>query len=53
MSIEAYIEELVDPSQALAVSKLTQLSALGPAEAALLAPSWPEMELQKRQRLVQ
>ena len=53
MSIEAYIEELVDPGRALAVSKLTQLSALGPAEAALLATSWPEMELQKRQRLVQ
>ena len=53
MSIEAYIDELIDPAQALAVSKLTQLSALGPAEAALLAISWPEMELQKRRRLVQ
>ena len=53
MSIEAYIEELIDPGRALAVSKLTQLSALGPAEAALLATSWPEMELRKRQRLVQ
>ncbi|MCH8066447.1 MAG: HEAT repeat domain-containing protein [Chloroflexi bacterium] len=53
MSIGAYIEELVDPAQPLAVSKLTQLSALGPAEAALLATHWPEMELRKRQRLVQ
>ena len=53
MSIEAYIEELVDPAQPLAVSKLAQLSALGTAESALLAMHWPEMELQKRQRLVQ
>ncbi|MCH8025538.1 MAG: HEAT repeat domain-containing protein [Chloroflexi bacterium] len=53
MSIQAYIEELIDPQRPLAVSKLTQLSALGPAEAAVLATHWPEMELQKRQRLVQ
>ena len=53
MSIEAYIEELIDPAQALAVSKLTQLSALGRPEAGLLAMHWPEMELQRRRRLVQ
>ncbi len=52
MSIEGLIAALIDPGQALVVSKLAQLSTLGENEIALLAESWAEMALQKRQRLV-
>ena len=52
MSFEPYLAELADPAQRLAVSKLINLSSLGPEEASLFMKVWPEMELSRRQQLV-
>lgn len=51
--MEAYVRELADPTRPLAFSKLTNLSALGPEEASLFLNAWPEMDLRRRQRLIQ
>ena len=51
--VESYAQELADPAQPLAVGKLANLSSIEPEEAALVRDVWLEMELTRRQRLVQ
>jgi HEAT repeat protein len=53
VNFEEYIEELADPARPLAVSKLVTLSSIGPAETALFATAWAEMELRRREQIVQ
>lgn len=53
MGFAEYTNELADPQQPLAVSKLTNLSGLGPEETSLFLNAWLEMELSRRQRLLQ
>jgi HEAT repeat protein len=53
VSLEAYLRELADPEQPLAVAKLTNLSALRADEATLFSAAWAEMELSRRQQLIQ
>ncbi|MGB2694078.1 MAG: HEAT repeat domain-containing protein [Dehalococcoidia bacterium] len=53
MSFETYVQELVDPARALVASKLASLSNMEPAEAALLADVWLDMEANRRRSLVQ
>lgn len=51
--VEAYAQELADPAQPLAVGKLTNLSSLGSEEVTLFTEVWLQMDLSRRQRLVQ
>ncbi|OGO49517.1 MAG: hypothetical protein A2148_05445 [Chloroflexi bacterium RBG_16_68_14] len=44
---------MADPATPLAVSKLVNLSRMGPGQASLFMDAWPEMDLHKRQRLIQ
>ena len=48
-----YAQELADPAQPLAVGKLTNLSSLGSEEVPLFTEIWLQMDLSRRQRLVQ
>lgn len=53
MSLEDFVRDLVDPSQQVAASKLTQLSSLDPEQAKIVEAAWPEIGLQQRQQLVE
>ena len=53
MSYKSYLRELADPAKPLAVSKLTDLSSMGPEEASAFLNAWLEMELERRQHLIQ
>lgn len=53
MSLEEFVRDLVDPSQRVAASKLTQLSSLDPGQAKIVEAAWPEIGLQQRQQLVE
>jgi HEAT repeat protein len=52
-TFEQYLEELADQRQQLAISKLVMLSLLSPEDTALLATSWPGVEVARRRRIVQ
>lgn len=52
MSFQTYLGELADPSKRLVVSGLVKLASLGPEEVALFMNVWPEMELSRRQQLI-
>ncbi len=51
--VEAYAQELADPAQPLAVGKLANLSSLEPEEVPLFTEVWLQMDLSRRQRLIQ
>jgi len=53
VSFEAYLQELTEPANPLVASKLVTLSNMGPDQASLLRSTWLEMELARRQRLMQ
>ena len=53
MSLEDFVRDLVDPSQQMAASKLTQLSGLDVEQARIVEAAWPEIGLQQRQQLVE
>jgi len=53
VSLETYLHELADPTKPLAVSKLINLSSMGPEEASRFLNAWPGFELGQRQRLMQ
>ena len=53
MSFEAYLRELADAARPLAVSRLTSVSSMASEETALFAKVWPEMEVQRRLRVIQ
>ena len=53
MSDDSYLKELADPAEPLVVSKLTELSAMGPEEASSFLNTWLEMAPDRRQRLLQ
>jgi HEAT repeat protein len=52
-SFDAYVQELADPARQIALSKLVKLSKMQPDQASLFANAWYEMELRRRQRLIQ
>lgn len=52
MNFADYLQELADPAQPFAISKLVNLSAIGPDESSLFTEVWMEMDLVRRQRLV-
>lgn len=51
--VDAYAQELADPAQPLAVGKLINLSSLESEQATLFTEVWLQMNLSRRQRLVQ
>ncbi len=53
MSFEAYIRELADPARPPAASKLINLSMMGAEETPLFLNAWLEMDLRRRQRVIQ
>ncbi len=53
MGFEAYTNELADPATPLVVSKLINLSRMAPEEASLFSNAWLEMDLRRRQGLIQ
>ena len=53
MSDKSDLQDLGDPAQPLAASKLAGLSAMGPEEASAFLNVWLEMELGRRRRLIQ
>lgn len=52
MSFEAYLKDLTEAKAPLAVSKLAELSSLGPSQTPLLRDAWAAMEVQRRQRVI-
>ncbi|MEX0786426.1 MAG: HEAT repeat domain-containing protein [Dehalococcoidia bacterium] len=52
MDFATYLQELADPAEALAISKLANLSSLGPDEATFFSGTWMELDLVRRQRVV-
>lgn len=53
MSFESYLEEIADPRKSLVVSDLVKLSNTSPEQGALLRDVWRELQLDRRQQLMQ
>ncbi len=53
MNLKAYLQELADSARPLAISRLTSLSSLDADETSHLVDAWPELELTRRQRVIQ
>lgn len=52
MSLESYLKELADSKKTLVISKLTNLSAIIPADLELFKKSWPDIAVERRQEIV-
>ena len=52
MSLDTYLQELVDPTKPLVVSKLKNVSNMGPEEASAFLNVWLELAHERRQRLL-
>ena len=52
-SFEAYLHELADQAQPLAVSKLVNLSSMQPEQVSLFMNAWLQTDVRRRRRLIQ
>ena len=52
MTFESLVQELADPSQQVAISKLVGLSGINAGEASWFERAWLEMDDLRRQRLI-
>jgi HEAT repeat protein len=52
VSLDTYLEELADPTKPLAVSKLINVSNMGPEETSTFLNVWLELAHERRQRLL-
>jgi len=52
MSLESYLKELADTKKALVISRLTQLSAIMPADLEMFKKSWPGIAVERRREIV-
>jgi HEAT repeat protein len=52
VTLEALLQQLVDPAGEAAITDLAQLSELGPEQTTAFLAVWPEIELRKRRWLI-
>jgi HEAT repeat protein len=52
VTFEAFLQELADPGQPLAASKLIQLSNLSPDQVSIFQRAWFETDLSRRRRVI-
>jgi HEAT repeat protein len=52
LSLESYLKELADGKSALVISRLTELSALIPANLELFKKSWPDIAVERRREII-